>query len=693
MKTVCFLFILVAIQWVSASTPKAVTFNVKADFERGELHNVAITFDGQLMPAPSSTRLYESDELILWAVVVDSKGQFFMSVGNQGRVFRRTPQGKTELFFDAEEPMIFALAVDKSDNVYAASSPGGKIFKITPTGEAVLFFDPHADYTWDLKFDKSGNLLAATGKPARIYQIDARGQATTIFQGEEQHVRTLTVTGDGLYFGTSGKGLVYQLKTGEKPFVLFDPGMDEVQQILVSGDGFIYAAAQGQSSLSLPQAVAAQQPAAEGKESEEGDEDALAPQIIQLDGRAQVTSVSSSLFRISKQGYGKDLWQGVDDHIQSLAPYTDSLLLVGSGKSGKIYTISPRGEASILCKMQESQVMSFVKNKDEVYFTTANPARLYRMASQSDSSYYESDVVDAGLAANWGKLSCEGKDVASLSFFTRSGNTEQPSQTWSDWAPVKKNDDNFTIVSPAARFVQWKCLFVDKSAVIDKVALSYLQYNQPPEITFIEVHEPGEVFEAEGGAKSDDGIIFPTSLGNRQIKRGFRTIDWSFADPNFDRLLFHLYYRRLNDQSWRVLTKKLSAGVFSWDSFQMADGWYEIRVVATDSLLNPVAKTLTGELTSKPFLVDNTGPAILNVKTEKKSANGVLTFQVKDALSILDQVLVSVDAEPWQEAYPDDAVMDSKTELFTLELSGAGSHDLAIKAEDKNGNITVIHAK
>lgn len=695
MKTVYFIFIFAVLQAANASTPKTVTFDTKADFEQGELHNVAVSHDGQLMPAPTNTRLYESDELIIWAIVADSKGQLYMSIGNQGRVYRRTPLGKTELFFDVEETMIFALAVDKKDQVYAASSPGGKIYKITTSGESQVFFDPRAEYTWDLKFDGRGNLLAATGNPARIFQINPQGQATSIFQGEEQHVRTMTVTGDGLYFGTSGKGLIYQLRTGEKPFVLYDPGMEEIQQILAPGDGFLYASVQGQSSVAMPQErpTATQQPAEGDDSGEEDDEEALMPQLIQVEVRPPA-GASSSLFRISKQGYGKDLWLGVDDRIQSLAPYTDNSFLVGSGKSGKIYTLTQRGEASILCKAQESQVMSFINYKDAVYFTTANPARLYQMTPQHvDSAFYESDVMDAGLSAMWGKLSCEANDAAAgVLLFTRSGNTEQSSSTWSDWAPVKKSDDDFAVVSPAARFLQWKCLFVDKSAVVDKVTFSYLQYNQPPEITFIDIHEANEVFEADGGSKGE-GIIFPAPSGNKQIKRGFRTVDWSFEDPNFDRLLFHLYYRRLDDQNWRALAKKLSVNVFSWDSAQMADDWYAMRVVATDSLANPAVAMLTGEQTTKPFLVDNTGPAIVNMKIQNSPSDKGVTFQVKDALSTIELVLISIDAGTWQALYPDDRVMDSKTEMFTFDLADAESHEIAIKAEDKNGNITVMHAR
>ena len=687
MKTVYAMILLLAAPWLGAGSTKTAVYDGKSDFERGNLRNVAVTYDGLLMPAPRTVRLWQSDELAIWALIADSKERLYMSAGNQGRVYRRDG-GKTELFFDAEEPMIFALAIDRNDHLYAAASPGGKIYKITPAGTASLFFDAKTDYTWDLKFDARGNLLAAVGKPARILQIDPRGQATTLYQGEEQHVRTLTIANDRLYFGTSGKGYVYQLKPGEKPFVLFDPKMEEVQQIIALGDGFLYASVAGRTSLAAPQELPQQTAAAQDSDVSGADEDELAAQM----GQAVSTALpSSSLFRISQEGYGKDLWVGMDDRIQSMAPYEANSLLIGSGKSGKIYQMTGKGEASLLAKISESQVMSFLTLNRSIYFAAANAAKLYEMtAHQVEAASYESDVIDAGLSATFGKLACEGRELRGVAFFTRSGNTEQPSTAWSEWAAVRMTGEELAVVSPAARFFQWKCVFNDARAAVDKVTVSYVQTNLPPEVTFILVHDANEVYEAEGGARPD-GIVFPAPLGGRQSKRGFRCIDWSFEDANLDRLFFHLHYRRLGDRIWRVLAKKVTVNVYSWDAMQMADGWYEIKVTASDSLANPPTTSLTGELISKPFLVDNTGPAIVKIKSETVGKK-VLTFQVQDAHLPVERVMISVDAGPWQPLVPDDGLMDSKKESFTFERSGEGQ-EIAVKAEDRNGNVTVVHTK
>ncbi|NOY59504.1 MAG: hypothetical protein GXO75_11345, partial [Calditrichaeota bacterium] len=75
--------------------------------------------------------------------------------------------------------------------------------------------------------------------------------------------------------------------------------------------------------------------------------------------------------------------------------------------------------------------------------------------------------------------------------------------------------------------------------------------------------------------------------------------------------------------------KDLEQSVYSWDSSNMADGKYEIKVTASDAPSNPAKFALTGEKQSDPFIVDNTGPETQNFQTPKP---GTLRFSVKDTV-------------------------------------------------------------
>ena len=229
--------------------------------------------------------------------------------------------------------------------------------------------------------------------------------------------------------------------------------------------------------------------------------------------------------------------------------------------------------------------------------------------------------------------------------------------------------------------------------MVEKVTLSYLQKNKAPAITAIVIHSPGDFYEASSKNSDDKGIAFPSPVSNKKTKKGFRSVDWIFEDPNMDRLMFDLFYRRVGETHWRQLAEELSSNVYSWDSAQMADGEYEIKIVATDGPSNPEPRALQGIDISKPFIVDNSGPVVDRIKTGNNENQNVLTFRIKDEWNTLDKVEYSIDAGSWNLIYPVDELLDSKTENFEIILPDADVHDVAIKAADRIDNVTVVHAR
>ena len=691
-----FIFIIIALSFSSlyAVSSKIVTFDSKTDFERGTAKNVTILFDGTLTPAPDKVRLLDTGEPFIWAIAEDSKGNVYLGTGNDGKLFKVTPKGDSLLVLDAEELGIFALAVDSKDNVYAATSPNGHVYKISAAGSST-FFDPDAVYIWDLQVDSQGNLLVATGEKAFIYRVTTKG-ADVLFQAEENHVRSMALLADGtIYAGTSANGFVYRIKPNEKPFVLFDPQMQEVNRIVIGDNGDIFASAFGQSIAPIvPRTTQQQNQSQERNGSNGGNDDnesSLAPQTLDVESLMKSRSAPTSLFRITPDGYAKDLWLGVDEKIQSIARYNGEKILVGSGKSGKLLTISRDGDLSVLMDNDESHITSIVVNPaGRIVFGTSNLGRGYLInEKQADSSHFTSETIDAGQTARWGTLVWRGnKAAASSRFYTRSGNTEQPSQTWSDWLPVEKDGDVSRIKSPVARFLQWRCNLENKNARIEKVTLSYIQKNIAPSISSLIIHRPGDYYEPKSNKTNDSkGITFPSPLPNKQAKKGFRTVDWLFEDPNFDGLCFDLYYRRTGT-SWRELAKELAINFLSWDSAQMADGEYEIKVVASDKLTNPENMALEGEKVSTVFVIDNSGPAI---QTGNKTRVKVLTVRISDEWNPLRKVEYSIDAQAWKVILPVDGILDSKTETFEIELPDTQGHDVALKASDSTDNVSVLH--
>lgn len=693
MKSIYYILLLSFPLW--SSSVKTVTHSSRSDFERGETHNVTILHDGVLTPAPTLELVLDTGDPYIWTLAEDSQGNTYIGSGNEAKIYKVLKNGDSTLIFDAEELAVFAMAIDADDVLYAATSPNGKVYKIKSQDQITPFFDPPETYIWDLQLTADNNLLVATGDEASIYHITSRGDSKKLFQENVSHVRSLAVADDGtIYAGTSGKGYVYRI-ADENPFVLFDPQMEEVNGLIVRPDGSVTASVFGEMiSPTSTQRVVQQtnNRNADSNNSSEEEEAALASQMIALENLKRPQKTPMSLFLISPDGYAKDLWIGSDEEIQAIAPYTDDDILVGSGSSGKVLQVDRQGNVSILLDSDESHVTALLKSeKDHVLVGASNMGKCYRVVpGRADSAIFVSEPIDADVPAVWGTMKIEGNEHSSfVTLYTRSGNTEQPSSSWSDWQTVVSENDILRIKSPTARFVQWKCEFADERTKIDEISLSYRQKNIAPEISSIIIHRPGDYYETQNNTgDKETGVNFPIPLTNKQRKRGYQTVDWLFEDANYDALVFSVFYLRNGSSQWRELATDLNVNFYSWDSEQMADGEYRIKVAASDKPSNTANEALTHENKSRPFVVDNSPPL---VRWQSRKNQNSIRFRVQDDWHTLSTVEYSLDAGDWESIHPQDGLLDSKGEEFEIKLPDEGTHDIAVKATDKVGNTSVNH--
>jgi len=674
-----------------AVKPRSSTHKTRGQFERGILHDTSILFKGIITLAPQKFKVLTSGDPYIWSIVSDSKDNIYIGTGNDGTVYQVTAHGDTGIFFDSDELEVFALAIDSRDNLYAATSPNGQVYKIAPDGSRSVFFNPEDKYIWAMVFDAQNNLYVATGLSARIYKITADGASSTVLQSEQAHIRCLYYLNNTLYAGSSGNGYVYKLEPGAKPVVLFDTQMQEVDEIVVAANGNVYAAAFGEAEADI-QARKAKKQKSEGESpgDEEGvNEEALEAQSIILENIAQTPT---SLFIIEKNGYSRDLWRGADERIQSLALHRDGDILLGTGDDGKLYKINADGDASLLLQLYESQITTITPAKNgQYYLGSSNLGSVYLVKPESVSSAsFESETIDAGLPSSWGSLTWEGqKNDGQLEFYTRSGNTEKPEQSWNLWVKAVGEGNALQIVSPPARFIQWRCELKSgkTNPMLEIVTISYMQKNLPPAISDIIVHRPGDYYENSEPDQKEKGLAYPQNPPKAEYKQGYRSIDWLFEDPNFDGVRFDLYYKNTTHKSWKALTRQLAGSYYTWDSRQMADGEYLIKIIGNDSATNPANLALTGEKICDKFIIDNSGPQITGLQDKA----GKFLFQVEDKWNIVKNVYYSIDAGDWKAIFPVDNMCDTKQESFELLVSQTSECEIAVKAEDAIENITVIH--
>src|SRR5215470_19696383 len=95
---------------------------------------------------------------------------------------------------------------------------------------------------------------------------------------------------------------------------------------------------------------------------------------------------------------------------------------------------------------------------------------------------------------------------------------------------------------------------------------------------------------------------------------------------------YAVYYRGLNDQTFRLLKDKLRDNFYTIDGATLADGRYIIKVVASDAPDNPAGQKLTGERLSEPIDIDNTPPVVKAVGQPQITRDSVkVVFSAEDA--------------------------------------------------------------
>ena len=146
--------------------------------------------------------------------------------------------------------------------------------------------------------------------------------------------------------------------------------------------------------------------------------------------------------------------------------------------------------------------MFFENNKGEILFATSNMGKLFKISPNfRKSGQYLSEVLDTYTTSKWGSISWKGEYVenGSIKFYTRSGNTEEPNETWSKWSSAYTDQDGSNITNPDSRFLQWKLELntsdYQKSPKVKSVSVSYMQMNLPPEIASITIYPQGEYYQ------------------------------------------------------------------------------------------------------------------------------------------------------------------------------------------------------
>jgi hypothetical protein len=703
-----------------AGQPAVWETSGRVELLKGDARGVSITDTGVLMLSPKLTEVFNTQQTYIWSSAVDNQGNVFLGTGHDGKTYKITAAGAGTLLYDAAELDVTALAIDPGGIVFAGTSPDGKVYRITADGKAEVYFDPGDKYIWSLAVMPDGSLAVGTGDSGKLYRVRAAGanpESSVLVSTNQTHVISLAVTPQGdLIAGTDSGGLVLRVSPEGKTFALFDTQLREIHALAPAADGSIYALALSDAAAS---ARAPSTPAVAPVQPTEGATPSTTVTITAIDesgapiqtqpgptrSRSDVSNARSAVFRILPDGATDVVWSSPTVTAFSIAPgLQPGSVLIGTADKGRIYSVTNDGRDNLLLQSPEGQISSLFVRNNQVFAASSNQGKLFRFGTELvNEGTFESPVRDAKLTASWGRIWWRGGGTVEVQ--TRTGNGERPDATWSDWSAVYRNPEGNQISSPRARFIQWRATVRASGSQsapswVEDVSVAYLPRNVAPEVLSISVLPIGVGLQQIVPVTVDPNVessgLDPSLFGlvaqvppRRFYQRGARSFQWQAEDRNSDTLEYAIYYRALNEQTFRLLKDKLRDNFYTIDGATLADGRYVIKVIASDAPDNPPGQKLTGERLSEPVDIDNTPPVVKTTGEPQIARDGVrVVFSVDDATGKVKKADASLDGGAWVPVFPEDGIADSGHEVYMVEFGqlGPGEHTISLRSFDSSGN-------
>ena len=740
-----------------------------AEFGQGEFENISLTSDGHLGLAPAMTNLASATDPIIWAAVQDANGNVFFGTGNQGNVYKLTPKGELSIFFAPNEVMVHALALDAKGRLYAATSPNGRVYRLDADGRAEVYCNAGETYIWAMTFGKDGALYLATGNHGKILRAaptnSTSAKIEAYFETPETHITALAWDKDGnLLAGTSPHGYLYRIDKANHGFVLINSGDKEIKQIAVATNGMIYASTfventrqesspgfslsaniisvmgGGASDYAARPTPPANAPPSSPASADDGSSPNPAGMMMVggIPGQAGTPGAAGpskgAIYRIDANGFYEKYWSAPDEAIYSMILLPDGSLLAGTGDNGRIYSVADAIHWKLLQKTgdgaQVSALLADIGKSKQYFALTSHPGKLYRLdLTLATNGIYTSRAFDAKQISLWGRLHPVG-DVpndTTLEFSTRSGNTEKPEKTWSDWSEPRPLSAEISISSPSARYLQYRAQFKrdagspNATAQLRRVQFYYQNQNAAPVISRIKVITKGfgvskmPMPQMEAPAMTLDQLLgssagdpptanpamaamaaMTTMISHPPLRvtksPGFCTVVWDASDPNQDQLTYSVAIRSEFDKQWTTLVDKTEDTFFSFDTTGFHEGLYFIKVTASDAPSNTPDTAKTTEAASEAFLIDNTPPTLTVKKQEVAKDHARIVVEAVDNASVINFAGYSLDGRDEVALRPDDLIFDSTNETFVVELNdlSKGAHSLLLRVQSEAKNMSVV---
>ena len=206
----------------------------------------------------------------------------------------------------------------------------------------------------------------------------------------------------------------------------------------------------------------------------------------------------------------------------------------------------------------------------------------------------------------------------------------------------------------------------------------------------------------------NQGISFGQEPGREPLSaikdRTAVTVRWAAHDDNGDELTFAIYYRGEGERNWQFLRDHVTERFYSFDSSQLPDGHYRVKVVASDARSHNPGEALSADRVSDEFVIDTTPPVVSGLEAHLADGKIHASLTATDATSPVSHAEYSIDGGRWQYIAPVGKIADALTERFEFDAPlphprpdadvpvDSGEHVIAIRVFDRYDNAVTVKA-
>lgn len=641
--------------------------HAQSHYDKAKLQQAVVTSEGSLRLSRAVKPFTAIEATNVWDLAEDQQGNLFAATGDAGKLYKITPEGKASIVHASKDSHIFCLTATPDGTIYAGTGPTGKIIRVSPDGKVKTVAENLDSYVWCLAYDADAKMLyAGTGPKGKIYSVTPEGKVIVFYTTKQEHILCLALGDKGtLYAGTDKGGLIYRITPAGKGFVLYQANQPEVRSLLVTPDA-VYA------GTSAPVARKGSGFSA----------------LTKFDDTrpASPPPGENSLYRIAHDGSVREIYRDKTMILKILRAHPAAAagqgpgvkgLLVATGMLGQLFEVNEANrEKTEIVRLEVGQIHCMLQRRDgSILLGTGDPGKLYVFEDKyAAKGTVLSEVLDTKIQSKWGAITWKASNVpgTSVSVAVRSGNTAEPDDTWSPWSAELTDEAVARADAPLARYLQYRVTLQSTNAKMSpefrQFALRYQTVNQAPELTTLEVPD-----------LDTKDIDNPKKL----------KIRWTATDPNDDDLTFQLYFRKDGWKDWVLLEENFEKKEYEWDTTGIPSGLYQIKVVASDRKDNAAEDAFSVERVSTPVPVTHLAPTVSLKLVGFDGGQAIIEASATDPYVRLTEASFAVDGKRWANIFPVDSLFDSKTETFRFKTDALrpGTHVVVVRVRNAAGII------